>query len=606
MAAGRLIIPGWSPAVDADGVPIPNARVFFYLNKTTTLAAVFSDEAMTVPLVNPVPSNASGRFPSVWADDSVLYSASVDAPYGPAGIPFTYDNLSASMAADILVVEVAEAAAAAAQEALDEVNAAIDAATQAGGGDAALAGALAAQAVVADKADTDGGNITSPQAIAFRSSIGLGDSATQNVGTTNTTVARGDVPFTQSGSGTQTRSIYVKEQEFLSAADFVGFDATGVTASTSAIQAAINNAQATGRKLALPSGFKLDGPINITAPLTIAGDKRAYVTVTGGTFNTFNIQSSEVFISNLFIDSTGKSGGWDFIIDTGSGLTREQITIDNVFTLKSKGMMTDAGTGFTSIVKLRNFYGRNLMGQHTKFQRSFAYLDMEDCTADYNGSGAVVSAPAFEMIGTGLPTGSGGGVFKTCHVLGDAVNGNPLQALWRFKDYRGAWFDDSCTADSGPGIGYDFEGCIKLRGEIESSLNNGVGVRFTGCIGVDMRINGQGRNGIPGAASGVPMVQFNGAGNETINLSIGNLVDATGNLIETTGSQAGAINLHGGIASGAGGRAIKTLGASSVQWTGATIGSNAGGSYDFSSDLNTIEGVFPSGARTTVTGPGVG
>ena len=162
MAAGRLLIPGWMPALDEDGNPIPNARVFFYLNKTTTLAAVFSDEAMTVPLVNPVPSNASGRFPAVWADDSVLYSASVDAPYGPAGIPFTYDELSASMAADILVAGAAEAAADEAQQTLVEIQEIIDAAMQAGGGEAAVAGAIAgtaaAQAVVENKADTDGGN----------------------------------------------------------------------------------------------------------------------------------------------------------------------------------------------------------------------------------------------------------------------------------------------------------------------------------------------------------------------------------------------------------------------------------------------------------------
>lgn len=162
MAAGRLLIPGWMPALDEDGNPIPNARVFFHLNKKTTLAAVFSDEAMTVPLVNPVPSNASGRFPAVWADDSVLYSASVDAPYGPAGIPFTYDNLSASMAADILVAGAAEAAADEAQQTLVEIQAAIDAASQAGGGEAAVAGAIAgqaagetaAEAVIGTKQDT--------------------------------------------------------------------------------------------------------------------------------------------------------------------------------------------------------------------------------------------------------------------------------------------------------------------------------------------------------------------------------------------------------------------------------------------------------------------
>lgn len=96
MAAGRLIIPGWSPAVDADGVPIPNAKMFFYLNKTTTLATVYSDMALTLPLSNPVLANAAGQWPAIWADDTNLFSVSIDAPYGPPGVPFTFDDLGPS------------------------------------------------------------------------------------------------------------------------------------------------------------------------------------------------------------------------------------------------------------------------------------------------------------------------------------------------------------------------------------------------------------------------------------------------------------------------------------------------------------------------------
>lgn len=127
MAAGRLLIPSWMPALDGDGAPIPNARVYFYVNKTTTLASVYSDEALSVPLANPVAANSSGRFPAVWADGDALYSWSIDAPYGPAGIPFTGDNLSVSVSSEVLVLEAIESAsgdaslsaAAAAQSAAD-------------------------------------------------------------------------------------------------------------------------------------------------------------------------------------------------------------------------------------------------------------------------------------------------------------------------------------------------------------------------------------------------------------------------------------------------------------------------------------------------------
>lgn len=96
MAAGRIIIPGWMPAVDNDGVPIPNARMFFYQNETTTLATVYADMTLTTPLTNPVPADSSGQFPPIWADDANLFSVTVDAPYGPPGQPFTFDDLGPS------------------------------------------------------------------------------------------------------------------------------------------------------------------------------------------------------------------------------------------------------------------------------------------------------------------------------------------------------------------------------------------------------------------------------------------------------------------------------------------------------------------------------
>ena len=164
MAAGRLFIPGWMPARDSDGDPIPNVSASFYQNETDVLAVVYADEALTTPLTNPVKANSSGRFPQIYADDSQLFSVSVEAPYGPPGQPFTFDGLSASQAADIAAANMAQGAA-------DDVDAAIQAAIEAGGvaGPAgALAGQQAAQAVVATKADVTGGNVNPA---TFRSAI---------------------------------------------------------------------------------------------------------------------------------------------------------------------------------------------------------------------------------------------------------------------------------------------------------------------------------------------------------------------------------------------------------------------------------------------------
>jgi hypothetical protein len=93
MAAGRIVFGAWMPAVDANGVPIPNARIFFYDNETTILKSVYANQALTIPLPNPVSANSSGQFPDIWGDDAEIYSATIDAPYGPPGTPFTYDNV---------------------------------------------------------------------------------------------------------------------------------------------------------------------------------------------------------------------------------------------------------------------------------------------------------------------------------------------------------------------------------------------------------------------------------------------------------------------------------------------------------------------------------
>src|SRR5690348_6615737 len=111
MAAGILINPAWSPAVDSDGNPIPDARAYYYVDETTTLASIYADESLSTPLPNPLEANSSGRWPIVWADDADTYTVTTVAPYGPAGVPFTVTGLQASQATDILVMESVTAAA---------------------------------------------------------------------------------------------------------------------------------------------------------------------------------------------------------------------------------------------------------------------------------------------------------------------------------------------------------------------------------------------------------------------------------------------------------------------------------------------------------------
>lgn len=97
MASGRIVIPEWMPARDSDGVPIPDAEIFVYLNRTTTLVPVYSDAALTVPLTNPVEANSSGQFPSIWQEDTNLFSVSVFSP--SLGVLATLDDVRVSSSA---------------------------------------------------------------------------------------------------------------------------------------------------------------------------------------------------------------------------------------------------------------------------------------------------------------------------------------------------------------------------------------------------------------------------------------------------------------------------------------------------------------------------
>lgn len=194
MASGRLFLPGWMPARDSNGDPIPNVSVSFYQNGTDILASVFSDPGLVTPLTNPVAANSSGRFPQIYASDAITYSASVEAPYGPAGQPFTFDGLQASQAADIAAANLAQGAAEDAETALADTLAAIEAATEAGGGSAAVAGALAgatagavagsaaAVAVVAGKLDRNGSNSQSGILLNINASPGNKVAQGQNFG----------------------------------------------------------------------------------------------------------------------------------------------------------------------------------------------------------------------------------------------------------------------------------------------------------------------------------------------------------------------------------------------------------------------------------------
>lgn len=143
MASGRLVFSNWMPALDADGVPIPNAQMFFYVNRTTTLATVYADEALTTPLANPVLADSSGQFVPVWADQDLLFSAAIAST--TLGQFDTIDDLAPSNSVGGATNKLDR----------DGGNPEPDFLTNVGA------------------ASISGDNLTDPNALAFRSSLGV-------------------------------------------------------------------------------------------------------------------------------------------------------------------------------------------------------------------------------------------------------------------------------------------------------------------------------------------------------------------------------------------------------------------------------------------------
>lgn len=78
MAAGRIVIEGYMPALDSSANPLSGAKLTFYENGTTDLTTVYSDYDLTTPLSNPVVANSAGQFASIFADTSLLFSVKVE------------------------------------------------------------------------------------------------------------------------------------------------------------------------------------------------------------------------------------------------------------------------------------------------------------------------------------------------------------------------------------------------------------------------------------------------------------------------------------------------------------------------------------------------
>jgi len=62
-------------ALDANGDPVPGAKLAFYATGTSTPATTYSDFARTIPASNPVVADSGGLFPLIWLATATTYKA---------------------------------------------------------------------------------------------------------------------------------------------------------------------------------------------------------------------------------------------------------------------------------------------------------------------------------------------------------------------------------------------------------------------------------------------------------------------------------------------------------------------------------------------------
>jgi len=177
MAAGRIVVPPYFPARNRDFDLLSGAKLYVYLNETTTKALIYTDEALTVLSANPVIANSSGQFPAVYAEagteaSPVLYSVSVTTSTGASpGNPFNFDNYRPSVDWETAAVALAEAAAEVAVAAADSAAAdAVETAADLAAIEAIIVDAPDAPSVL-NKLNRNGDNVGSYAAV-LRGNIG--------------------------------------------------------------------------------------------------------------------------------------------------------------------------------------------------------------------------------------------------------------------------------------------------------------------------------------------------------------------------------------------------------------------------------------------------
>lgn len=80
--AAQIYYPPFIPAFSSNGAPVAGAMLNFYVSGTSMRTPVFADDALTIPLPNPVVADGSGKYPNVFLDEAIVYRVVQTGPDG--------------------------------------------------------------------------------------------------------------------------------------------------------------------------------------------------------------------------------------------------------------------------------------------------------------------------------------------------------------------------------------------------------------------------------------------------------------------------------------------------------------------------------------------
>lgn len=460
-------------------------------------------------------------------------------------------------------------------------------ATEASGSDGALRSDLADSTGAALVGVTGGGSVQS--------------ALDAKVGTT----------ITQSGTGAVARSTVSKINDWVHASDF-GVVGNGVATDTTALQAAMNAAASSKRRLILPRDLRT-GALTVPTGLRMEPNgSNCTVTTIAGNYNTFTFSASDAQIAGLTMQDALKTGGADFHFACGSGTIRD-VFIEDIFSYDAPTLVTDSGSGAGNFINvaLRRFRCARIKARGVNLTRMFAFVELDDLTVDYVG--VATNDYGFAFDGSALVGADAGGLtLNNLNVLGSATEfttGVTSQRGYNIANLK-ALDATKCKGDGLGGItwvifnvsGGVLTDCASLQGVGGLYIEDSEELTFN-----NWRTQGRNLAALvykPANADGILLA----GGNDGIQFNGGTTRDNTGHGIHKSVAQVGGILVNGMRSVLNVGRGVYTRGNSAFLFAAGGIGGNTAGNYDLGGNTDRISAtqINSGGISGDVVGPVTG